>query len=174
MNSEEKQEARYFPVSSTKLVVMSACTLGLYQIYWAWNCWEYVKARDDKRFNPAWRSVYVFSFFFNFLLFWDISREAGLSKPMSLARSVGLGFAYGGCWNLGTVLQDSRWSPTILLSFFVLIPVQAQINRINEFEAPGHDPNRRFSAANITAVVVGGLVLLLGLVSTFLGPHWDR
>jgi hypothetical protein len=171
MNSEEEQEARYFPVSIAKLVAMDVCTLGVYQIYWSWHCWEYVKARDGKKFNSAWRAVTIFAIFFNFVLFWDVARHAGLSKPQSLLRSVGLGLSFSGFWILGGALQDGRWAPIILLSSLVFIPVQAQINRINETEAPGHDPNRRLSTANSAAIVLGGSLLLIALVGAVLGPE---
>jgi hypothetical protein len=48
------------------------------------------------------------------------------------------------------------------------VPVQQQINRINEHVAPGHDLNKHFTAWNIVAVVVGGSVFVLALVVTFI------
>jgi hypothetical protein len=57
-----------------------------------------------------------------------------------------------------------------LLGYFVLIPDQLQINRLNATEHPSHHPIRRFSGANIAAIVVGGLVVLLALVGAFLTP----
>jgi hypothetical protein len=39
--------ASYFPVSLTKLVVMSIFTLGLYQPYWLFSQWCYVRENEN-------------------------------------------------------------------------------------------------------------------------------
>lgn len=33
----------YFPVSNTKLVLMSLATLGFYELYWFYKNWVFVK-----------------------------------------------------------------------------------------------------------------------------------
>jgi hypothetical protein len=46
--------------------------------------------------------------------------------------------------------------------------VQSAINAVNERRAPLADSNERFSGANWVALILGGLLFLLGLVGTFL------
>ena len=46
--------------------------------------------------------------------------------------------------------------------------MQATVNEVNRKVAPDHNPNERFTGWNIAAIVVGGLLLLMGLVDAFL------
>jgi hypothetical protein len=164
----DSPEETYFPVSCTKLVVLSFCTLGIYEIYWAWRCWEFIRDRDETRFNPFWRSVYISHLFFNFLLFWDVFRSTGQSKPRALGMSFSLGLTFAALWIWGFLFADSPlWSIT-LLGFFVPVPIQRQINAFNRAKHPGHDPNRSFSRGNLVVVAIGGLALLLALVGSLL------
>jgi len=170
MNEPDEQrssEAAYFPVSCSKLVVLSICTLGLYQMYWAWNCWEYIKARDRKRFNPAWRAVLVTQVVFNFLLFWDVFRTTGHAKLFSFAWSLFLGLAYVGFWILSSV-EEARWAVIGLLSCLAFVPIQLQINRFNAREHPGHEPNASYSKWNMAAVLVLGPLVVLATIRVFL------
>jgi hypothetical protein len=57
-----------------------------------------------------------------------------------------------------------------MLSFVFILPVQALANSINATAAPDHDPNARFTPWNWVAVVVGGAILVLGIIGTFLPP----
>lgn len=163
-----QEEARYFPVSPTKLVIMSVCTLGLYELYWKWNCWEYIKLRDRKKFNPFWRAVYISTLFFNFLLFWDVSRQAGNSKPVALAQSLAGGLVYAGAWFAGFAGSEEleAW-PLIFIGPLVYVPIQNQINRINAAVAPDHERNSRFTRANLVVVFLGASLIALALVDTY-------
>jgi hypothetical protein len=49
-----------------------------------------------------------------------------------------------------------------------MLPVQSAINSINAKVAPEHAPNDRFSAWNIFGMVIGGLILILAVIGTFL------
>jgi hypothetical protein len=48
----------YFPVSITKLVVMSLFTCGLYQILWFYKNWRLIKNREHSDIMPVWRSIF--------------------------------------------------------------------------------------------------------------------
>ncbi len=157
----------YFPVSCNKLVVLSICTLGLYQMYWAWNCWESIRIRDGKRFNSAWRSVLITMVLFNFLLFWDVFRHTGSSKPSAFAWSLVLGLVYIVCF-VFSYIEDEGWVAVGLLSCFAYVPVQRRINRFNAREHPGHDPNARYSKWNVAAVLVLGPLVVLAVIGGFL------
>ena len=43
---EQSNTPLYFPVSNTKLVLLSVCTLGLYEFYWFYKNWALVKERE--------------------------------------------------------------------------------------------------------------------------------
>ena len=159
-----RSRVSYFPVSSIKLVVMHFCTLGAYQYYWIYENWRLIKEREGLDILPFWRTC--FAVIYCFPLFGHIE---GSGKLHHLRQSISSSVLAGG-WVLLTVLSllpDPYW----LISFssvVFLVPVQQQINRINEHVAPGHDLNKHFTAWNIVAVVVGGSVFVLALVVTFI------
>jgi hypothetical protein len=172
MDSEsDVLQVRYFPVSVTKLVVMSVCTLGLYEIYWAWNCWGFIKSRDGRDLNPFWRSVFISTLYFNFLLIWDVSRSSGDSKYVALARTIICAGGIAALWFAGSGLTRLPLVLASVLSVAPLLAVQVQINRMNQREAPGHDPNRRFSIGDVVIVVLGGLFFLSTVAASLIKPH---
>ena len=52
----------YFAVSPLKLLVMSTCTLGLYEIYWYYKHWCSVKEREKSDIAPLGRAFFAFIF----------------------------------------------------------------------------------------------------------------
>jgi hypothetical protein len=45
----------FFPVSILKLVLLSLCSFGLYQFYWFYKNWQYVKEHERAHMRVAWR-----------------------------------------------------------------------------------------------------------------------
>lgn len=156
----------YFPVSKTKLVVMSLCTFGVYEAYWFYQNWRRIKERDGSAIRPFWRAV--FSFIYCHACFQDIqTRAQGLERRQDFN---GAGLAVG--WILATIawrLPDPYWLATHLAVLF-LLPVQGAVNEINAAASPGHDPNARFGGWNILAIVVGGALLALSVLGAFMPP----
>lgn len=156
-------EPLYFPVSPTKLVVMTWCTVGFYQIYWFYKNWALIKKRDASDIRPFWRAV--FSIFFCASLLQDIQ---------AAAQKRGLkGFSAGGmaaAWILVTLawkLPDPFWIITNL-AVLLLIPVQRVVNELNSAAAPAHEGNGGFGGWNIFGVVVGGLLFVMSLIGAFI------
>ena len=162
-NVTELKAPVFFPVSLVKLVVLSVCTLGLYEIYWFYKNWYFVKRREKSDIIPAARSI--FAFFFCYALFRRVSDSAAKTngnRPPAGALAAG--------WIVTTLLwrlPDPYWLVSFAAVLFML-PIQSAINSINAKEAPDHDRNGRFSAWNIAGVVIGGLFVILGVIGTFL------
>ena len=153
----------YFSVSMVKLVVMNFCTLGAYQYYWFYENWQLIKERESLDILPFWRTF--FAVIYCFPLFGKIETTGDLLHFRQLIPS---GVLAAG-WILLSVLSmlpDPYWLVTFL-SIVFLVPVQQQINRINEQLAPGHNPNKNFTAWNIVAIVVGGSFFILALIGIF-------
>lgn len=153
----------FFAVSLTKLFVLSTLTLGLYEIYWFYQNWTRIKEREGSNIVPVLRAV--FSIFFCYSCFTLIRDRGAKVKAGSLAAGP---LAAG--WILATLtwrLPDPySWLTMVAIVF--MLPVQALANRINAIEAPSHHPNGEFSAANWVVMVIGGIVLVLAFVGTFL------
>jgi hypothetical protein len=161
---ETTAEPPFFAVSLTKLVLMSICTFGLYEVYWFYRNWKCIKGRERSNISPALRAI--FAVFYCYQCFariraYDIERNG--SSPLS----AGL-LAIG--WIITTLLSslpDPYWWIS-LLSFVFILPVQSYANRLNAQASPSHNRNASLRSWNWVALILGGALLLLALAETFL------
>lgn len=162
----QPQPTMYFSVSPLKLLVMATCSFGIYQVYWYYRQWGYVRAREKSDILPFARAI--FSFLFCYSLFERIEVKG---KSLGIAKSIVPGPLAAG-WIVFSILArlpDPFW----LISFFAvlfLVPVQQAANEINQVTNPSHDRNDKFSKWNLAGVVVGGLLFALTVLGTFLPP----
>lgn len=157
----------FFAVSITKLVVLSVCTFGLYELCWFYRNWRLARERGEDVW-PVLRTL--FAIFFVYALFRRI-RDGGDNFELSDGDLPAGWLALG--WIVVSLLYQLP-DPYWLVSFGTvafLVPVQMAANRINRVRAPRHDPNGRFGVVNWIAVVVGGLVLALVTIGAFLPPR---
>ena len=154
----------FFAVSITKLVVMSICTFGMYELYWFYQNWKRVKQREGTNIVP-WARAF-FGIFFCYALFEhvrDFDSEGGEHADLAAGP-----LAAG--WIITTLLSrlpDPYWLVSLAAVVFV-VPVQLQMNEINATMVPTHDPNARFSAANWVGAVLGAILCVLGVAGTFI------
>ena len=156
----------FFPVSLTKLLVLSICTLSLYEIYWFYKNWKLVKHHEQSDILPVARAF--FTVLFCYSLFRRVDEE---SQKLGM-RGVSAGLLAAG-WIVATVLHrlpDPYWLISFLAVLF-LLPVQHAMNQLNATVAPGHDANSRFTGWNIATVIVGGLVAVLVVAGVFIVPE---
>jgi hypothetical protein len=155
----------YIPVR--RLLFMSLITLGLFEVYWVYRNWKYLKERDGLDIRPFWRAI--FSIFFIYKILKEIKHDKNLNSIGKAGFSPG-GLATG--WIilkfLGNILSRADDITVnlfgILLSapsFLFLLPAQNFINRINEARPskPNYSP---WSVGHAVFLVIG--VILVGLV----------
>lgn len=150
----------YFPVSSLKLIVMSVCTFGIYEVYWYYKNWSLIKEREKLNIAPFWRAF--FAYFFCYALFKSIQATADSQK---IKKSIAPGPLATG-WIVITLLwklPDPYWLITFFAVFF-LLPVQMVVNEINLNANPKYDPNNKFTGWNIAGAVIGGLLFVLAVI----------
>jgi hypothetical protein len=158
-------EPPFFAVSLTKFVVLSVCTLGIYELYWMYRQWKLVRVREQSSILPFWRAF--FAGIFCYSLFRRV-REHPLRTPDA---GPAAGFLAIG-WLLTNVSYKLP-EPYDLISFttvLFLLPVHRAIAQVNEAAAPGHDRNAAFSAWNWAGVVLGGAIVVLGVIGNFASP----
>jgi hypothetical protein len=156
----------FFSVSITKLVVLSLCTFGLYPIYWFYKHWKCVRNHEMTPLSPFWRAVltniYCYALFRRV-----IERVGGYEVPSLFAGPLTVG------WIVTTLLwklPDPYWLVS-LCAFLFLIPVQVLANRVNRQHVPTLKPDNMFGVWQIVTIVVGGLLLIFGVVGTFMPPE---
>jgi hypothetical protein len=157
------EKARYFPVSILKFCVMSVLTLGVYQLYWFYQSWSYVRERDDSDIWPPVRAL--FGVFTYPLLLRDLSdeesqlREAGpqlAAAPSALGPSAGY-FAVNTFWGMPGLLS---W--VSLLSFVPLLPALHRVNLLNGLDSAAYARNSRWRGRHALLVII--MAPLLGLL----------
>jgi hypothetical protein len=161
-------DLHFFAVSPVKMVVLSVCTLGIYQIYWFYKHWVLIRERSEPLIVPWARAFFgIFWCYSCFEFIREDERRLGV-EPTLAAGPLAIGW-------IGTSLAWRLPEPYFLLGFLsplLLVPAQQHINRINALVAPDHDKNSRFSAWNWLAVVIGAIFLglvLLGLTQRTAG-----
>lgn len=161
-NKQHIVHTPFFAVSLTKLVVLSICTLGLYQIYWFYQNWCLIKEREQLKITPLWRAI--FSIFYCQLLFEKIANSARDSGGGQLPAA-----SLSSAWIISQwMLKLPGWSwLCISLNVVFLIPIQKAVNRINQLHAPDHHPNTRWSVTNIFTMLIGMMVQVLMLKLIF-------
>jgi hypothetical protein len=155
----------FFDVSIPKLLVLSVCSLGIYELYWFYKNWQLVRARERSDISPLWRAG--FGFFYCYALFKRVREyDAQVGSGTLPAGALAAGWVVVTClWQL-----PDRYSLAASLSCLFLLPVQAAANRINGIaEAP--DRNTRFSLWNWLTVALGGTLLVLDALGVFAAPE---
>ncbi|HJR70574.1 MAG TPA: hypothetical protein VKA43_11075 [Gammaproteobacteria bacterium] len=166
----------FFPVSRTKLVVMSLLTFTLYQLVWFYKNWALERARGTPAM-PIMRAI--FAVFFCYSLFNRIRRRrndlpsARLPAGVLAAGWIIVTLLSGVYDRIGMRVEEPAlvFLVSLLLGYssvLFLIPVQNAVDTINRDEAPGHDPNSRFTVWNWLWMILGGVMTLAGLVGTLL------
>lgn len=158
------EQPPFFPTSILKLVLMSVCSFGLYELYWFYQQWRYVKEREEQGIHPFWRAF--FTYFFCYRLF---KKVRDYDQPALALSNLPAGLLATG-WIVVTLmwrLPDPFWLVSYVAVVF-LIPVQLRVNHINRVVAPDHDPNTRFNWANWLTLLLGGTLFILSLIGTFI------
>lgn len=158
-------EYPFFPVATTKFVVLSVCTVGLYDLYWSYRNWQRIAKRTTTPISPFWRAF--FAALWSYELFKAIRTEAaqrGILADWSPGLLAVLFFALTASWRL-----PGAWWFIGFLSFAPMVPVAQTIEALNEAVIAAESPNRAYTGANILIIVLGTIFVSLAVIGTFLG-----
>lgn len=154
----------FFAASALKFVLMAFCTFGLYTLYWSYMNWRLVKQRSGESLMPFWRAF--FSVFWTYSLFEEINHGA---KRQGVDASVASGLLALAYFVLSVLSRlPDPWGLVIFFAFLCFLPANNVALQVNASANPGALVNSRFSAWNIVALALGGLIMILGIVGTFM------
>lgn len=165
--------AAYYPVSRTKFVLLAVLTLGLYEIYWFYKNWAYVRIREQSNIWPLARGIFAGLWYVPFLL--DVNRHSPRRIAVGVVALLGvLYFVTLAVWRL----PDPFWVVT-MFSFVPLLPAVAAVNALNPQSGEAYRQNSRWKVRHwILAFFMAPLVCHVtasgvGLVpSTQVMPGW--
>ncbi|MCA9806026.1 MAG: DUF4339 domain-containing protein [Cyanobacteria bacterium HKST-UBA02] len=160
-------------VSIGRLIFMSSISLGLYEAYWIYKNWKYVKERDGLKIRPFWRGFFGIFFIQGILRRIRDDEEAGsLEKATFSADPLAAGWII--LMLLGSVLGRVENAELNLLGFVVsfpsflfFVPVQKYVNRVNARLSPRPDYTP-WTTGHIVCLVFGIILWLLILAGIML------
>jgi hypothetical protein len=180
--TDERFQPRYYPVSTTKLVVLSILTGGIYEIYWFYKNWKVIKERDSSDIWPFPRAVFSVLFYYPFLD--DLGRHEGPHGKVPVPGAPALAALYFG---LAAVWQlPDPWWLVSWFTFVPLIPAARRIAELNRFAPETMAENSRWRIRHgVLLVLAAPLVLFMFVSSLNLVPstqvisgsivwEWDR
>ncbi|MBE8993966.1 hypothetical protein [Microcystis aeruginosa] len=153
----------YIPTG--RLIILSIFSLSLYQAYWIYKNWQYVKERDNLNISPFWRSFFGIFFCHSLLRRIHGDREArAIQVPTFSPGSLATGWVV--LMILSNILtREIGLAQTIVSalipSFLCLVPVQNYVNEVTK----KRNPNENYygwSAGHILCLDIG--IIIWGLV----------
>lgn len=155
-----------FPVATHKFIVLSISTFSIYELYWCYKNWKRLKTVSGENLSPFWRAF--FAPLWGFSLFKRI-RAAAVSAGVPIDWSSGALATFYLILHMTLRLPDPWW----LISFgtvIPMIPVQQAAQRVNERHAAMNTEvrNDNYSTANVATIVIGGSLLILAVIGTFI------
>ena len=157
----------YIPTS--RLIVLSIVSMSLYEAYWIYKNWRYIKERDGLNISPFWRGFFGIFYCHSLLRRIHEDQEArSYQQPAFSPSSLATGWVV-----LLIVANAVSRAPSIaasiisafIPSFLCLAPVQNYINSVTEKRNPAQKAYG-WSSGHIVCLVFGIIVwalLLIGL-----------
>ena len=146
-----------------RFVLLCIMSIGIYQIYWFYKSWKFIKERRKSNISPLWRTFvmpfYTYSLFKNIFA---LAEDKGYKKQHSP------GFLTFVFIVLTIILiLPIPYSLISLFSFVPLITVVKAFNYFWQQEKPDLQEKTRFSRGEIALLIIGGIVLILIMIGTF-------
>ncbi len=152
--------AKFFYVSEGRFLLMALATLGLFETYWSYKNWQYIKQRDGLDIMPIWRAI--FALFFTHSLMNSIQTDKELNAVEAPTFS---GNSLATIWivlnligNISGRFEDVTVNALGIIvavpSFLCLLPAQKYINSVNESGAIEKDYTA-WSFGQVLCLLVG-------------------
>jgi predicted RNA-binding Zn-ribbon protein involved in translation (DUF1610 family) len=161
----------FLNVSPTRLIVMSLLTSHLYEAYWIYKNWQYLKKRDNLNIWPFWRGIFGVFFCHSLLkrIYEDEDARAVESPAFS---ATGLATGWVVLVILGNMVSRAPGAVTTIISavmpsFLCFLPVQQYINSVSKRRG---DPYHGWSVGHIVCIVLGLIIWFGVLMELFVLP----
>jgi hypothetical protein len=150
----------YHHVSPLKFAILAVATLGIYEMFWFYKNWKYIRQRDESRILPFWRALFAP------LWCYSLARDLSHQDPRLTPTRAGLVAAAYAVLVIASRLPDPWWLLTLgtFLPLMVLVSSIHAINRTARVRSPYY---AKFGAGPAAACFVGipflALAVLLSL-----------
>ena len=164
----------YFYISIPRLIFMCIISFGLYEIYWIYKNWKFIKKRDEQDISPFWRGIFGIFFYYSLL-----KRIKNDKEAIDILKADFIPGANAGGWilfnilgNLFYTIFDYSMNPIdfmigyifVQFSFIFIIPIQGYINIVNRslVPKPKYSP---WSLGQFICLFIGTLIWF-GIIKT--------
>ncbi|MBS2213592.1 hypothetical protein KEM09_19445 [Carboxylicivirga mesophila] len=166
--------SKYLYIPPSRFLLMSIITVGLYETYWMYKNWSYLRQRDNLDIMPVWRAIFGVFFIHSLLSKMEDDRELSqVTKAGFSAASLATGWLI--VILLGNILgRFDEYEINVLgfiiafPSFLFFLPVQKHINRANSKLTPGLQYNS-WSVGHTVCLMLGLPLFILVLMGLFGG-----
>jgi hypothetical protein len=165
-------EPRFLYIPIYRLVIMNIISFGLYECYWIYKNWKYIKERNRPDILPFWRGI--FSIFFCHSLLDNIKYDTetnAIIKAEFSASNLATGWVI--LITLGNILARTKNITAIyigliiaIFSFLFFLPVQIYINKVCDSMNP-KPKYYNWSTGHLVCIVIGilyWLIIIFGLI----------
>jgi len=136
-------------ISVWRLIILSVISFGVYQSYWIYKNWRYLKEREGLKIQPFWRGV--FGILFCHRLLYRIHKDKAVNSIKKAPFSPSL---LATIWVFLTIISDLMYgqltgmggpgpaiysSVVLILSSLCFVPVQNHVNSATKIEHPNED-----------------------------------
>jgi len=149
-------------ISPLRLIIMSILTFGLYESYWIYKNWWYLKRRNGLDIKPFWRGIFGYFYFHSLLNIVKTDAVAyDMEKPASSVNWLATTWIIIRISSnlIGRVFDNPTLNLTIMLipAYLLFVPIQNYINRITKQIDP-ELKYYRFSAGHVICLIIGAII----------------
>ncbi len=151
-----------------RLILLSIASGGLYEAYWIYKNWRYIKERDSRYIHPFWRGIFGIVFCHSLLKRIHADTEArSMEEPSFSPRGLATG------WVILVLLANligrtpgagASIISFLMPSFLLFVPIQNYINSVTHKRNPVQ-PYYGWSSGHVVCLVLGLALWALTLLS---------
>jgi GYF domain 2 len=151
----------FLHISVARLILMSIVSFGLYDNYWMYKNWRYIKERDNMNIRPFWRGFFGVFYCHSLLRRIYNDKEARSIQVPSFSPDV-----LATVWVVLIVISAVvGFTPGIIASiigafiptFLCLVPIQNYVNAVSKLRSP-RQPYYGWSSGHILCLVLGIMI----------------
>jgi len=169
-NPPVAQHSIFLRIPAWRLIALSIVSFGIYEGYWIYRNWRYVKERDNLNFQPFWRGLFGVFYCHSLLQRIHEDVEARATRTPSFSpKALATGWVI--CIIVSNLISRLPAVEAIFISPFIpaflfLLPVQAYINAVEDKRLPsqGFYP---WSTGHLVCIVSGLAIWGILLSLTF-------
>ena len=172
-DSEWQKDQLFYPVALPKFIILSAVSIGIYNYFWAYKNWRWIRDIDNEHNTPIIRGWFMP--FTNFALLPQLTSRDDSNEGYSwygpaiggLIALVFFGLKIGA--HIGDRIDSAPlWLSGLgLLAFIVLIPAVMQINRLNIGREDVIAKNSAYHWTTIVFILIFAPIFILVMIGLF-------